>query len=199
LLINIEIRSDYPDYLWFPEVLVNVSSSAEKLAQDYFTYRRSNQGANMTTYLLDAVKENLGIKDVTVAEISPMIDNPDTAPYIFADIVSRRAQAGWTTHGHSGADVNIYTSDKKAAAALIGNHENTEVGKFLRDYLEVDLEPITQKLKEAWTQLDTVDAEGNVVSWMGPVPNLGERLDGQDHLDHYQGDFKKFKRSWTES
>ena len=92
------------------------------------------------------------------------------------------------------ADVNIYTSNHKAAAALRGNHENTEVGKFLRDYLDVDVEAITEELKAKGTSFDTLDAEGNKVSWLGKMPEDGERLDGQDHLDHYQGDFKKHKR-----
>jgi alkaline phosphatase len=109
-------------------------------------------------------------------------------------MISRRAQTGWSTHGHSGADVNIYTSDPEAAAPLAGNHENTEVGDFLRNYLDVDVEAITKELREKGTQFDTTDAAGNKVSWMGAQPAIGQRLDGQDHMDHYQGDFKKHKR-----
>jgi alkaline phosphatase len=93
-----------------------------------------------------------------------------------------------------GADVNIYTSDKVAASALTGNHENTEVGDFLREYLNVDVDAITAELKAKGMQFDTVDANGAKVSWLGPVPAENQRLDGQDHLDHYQGDFKKHKR-----
>jgi alkaline phosphatase len=210
LLIETEIHPEYPEYRWFPEVLANVSHSSEALAQQYFQYRTANPKKNMTAYLEDVVHESLGVFNVSPEELQTMADNPDLAAYTFADIVSRRAQTGWSTHGHSGkfyasvnaianssgADVNIYTSDKNAAASLIGNHENTDIGKFLREYLEVDVEPITKKLKEAWTALDSVDAQGNTISWLGAVPVLGERLDGQDHLDHYQGDFRKYKRSW---
>jgi alkaline phosphatase len=90
------------------------------------------------------------------------------------------------------ADVNIYTSDKVAAAALIGNHENTDVGNFLRDYLEVDIDQITRELVARGPQFSTVE-NGAKMSWLGPVGD-GQRLDGQDHIDHYQGDFKKHKR-----
>jgi alkaline phosphatase len=90
--------------------------------------------------------------------------------------------------------VNIYTSSAKAAAALRGNHENTEVGKFLRDYLDLDVDAITKELKEKGTSFDTVNTQGERISWMGKIPRDGERLDGQDHQDHYQGDFKKHKR-----
>lgn len=42
----------------------------------------------------------LGVFDATNDEIQQLIDNPSS--YVFADIVSRRSQTGWTTHGHSG-------------------------------------------------------------------------------------------------
>lgn len=81
------------------------------------------------------------------------------------------------------ADVNIYASHPDHARALIGNHENTEVGQFLSDYLDLDLEPITKELKEQGALLDKVGAY-----WMGaPLPN--ERTQAEE--DHYHGDFKR--------
>ena len=77
---------------------------------------------------------------------------------------------------------------------LIGNHENTEVGEFLQSYLGIDVAPITEELKEKGAKYDTTDQDGRSVSWMGRLPEEGERLDGQDHLDHYSGDFKKHRR-----
>lgn len=65
-------------------------------------------------------------------------------------MISRRAQIGWSTHGHTAADVNIYTSDRVLAERLQGNHENTEVGGFLRWWLDVEGEvrEVTKELKE---------------------------------------------------
>jgi alkaline phosphatase len=148
----------------------------------------------MKSWVTKLVGKELGINDASDEEIALLVDHPETAPYTFADIVSRRSQTGWSTHGHSAADVNIYASSREDAAPLVGNHENTEVGKFLRDYLNVNVEAITKELQEKGTQFDTVSAQGERVSWLGPTPMEGERLDGQDHLDHYQGDFKKHKR-----
>lgn len=45
-------------------------------------------------------------------------------------------------------DVNIYASSPKHAPQLVGNHENTEIGKFMAAYLDLDLEPITKALKD---------------------------------------------------
>lgn len=136
----------------------------------------------------------MGIHDASDAEIELLVSQPDVSPYTFADMVSRRSQTGWSTHGHSAADVNIFASDARAAAPLVGNHENTEVGEFLRNYLEVDVEAVTKELNAKGVRYDTVGAAGEKVSWLGKLPEEGERLDGQDHLDHYQGDFKKHKR-----
>lgn len=106
-------------------------------------------------------------------------------------MLSRRSQTGWSTHGHSAADVNIYASDPRAAAALAGNHENTEVGEFLRAFLAVDVDAVTKELREKGANLKVTDATGAEVSWMGKLPLDGERLDGQTHLADYTGDFRK--------
>ena len=148
----------------------------------------------MSPWIREAVKNGLGISDASDDEISLLADHPEIALYTFTDMVSRRAQTGWATHGHSGADVNIYASSPKDAKTLIGNHENTEIGDFLQSYLGVDVTPITEELKEKGLMFDTMNQDGSSVSWMGRLPQEGERLDGQDHLDHYSGDFKKHKR-----
>lgn len=61
----------------------------------------------------------------------------------------------------------------------MGNHENTAVGEFIRDYLDVDTEAVTRQLKE------TGAMEGK---WMGEEvadARVGNRG------DHYEGDFRK--------
>jgi len=90
--------------------------------------------------------------------------------------------------------VNIYSSSREAAKALWGNHENTEVGVFLRNYLDVDVEAVTKELQEKGVLHDKFSKTGKELSWMGKMPEEGERLDGQDHLDHYEGDFRKHRR-----
>lgn len=92
------------------------------------------------------MKDGLGIYDADEGEIELVVLHPEDADYIFADMVSRRAQIGWSTHGHSAVDVNIYGS--AGSEALRGNHENTEIGKFLQSYLGVDVDAITRELIE---------------------------------------------------
>jgi alkaline phosphatase len=148
LAVARQLHETYPDYLWYPGVLANVSHSAEHLAREYFHYMQAHPNKDMTGWVSEAVTDGLGVVDATDAEIALLVERPEIALYAFADVVSRRAQTGWTTHGHSGVDMNVYASDPRDAEALVGNHENTEIGEFLRRYLDVDVDAVTEELKE---------------------------------------------------
>ena len=67
----------------------------------------------------------------------------------------------------------------------MGNHENTAVGDFLREYLDVDVEAVTKELRE-----QGVFSEESQ-SWMGERVS-DERA--QNAGDHYAGDFKLRRR-----
>lgn len=178
-----QLHETYPEYLWYPAVLANASHSAEYTNIQYQAHRASMPAhaseADLRHYLSTLVKNDLGIEDASDSEIESLIQHPFTAPYIFADMISRRSQTGWSTHGHSAVDVNIYTSDRHAARKLHGNHENTEVGEFLRWYLDLDdgVEKVTKELRE---KLE-IKTEGGM-SWLGDIPEKGERLDAQGSL-----------------
>lgn len=90
------------------------------------------------------VEEGLGIYDATHEELDLLTVHPRSSGYIFSDMISRRAQIGWSTHGHSAVDVNIYGSP--GSEVLRGNQENTDIGKFLAQYLDLDVSAITKKL-----------------------------------------------------
>lgn len=169
-------------------MLLNATHSAENLAYQLHHHLNSHVAAAKdatVAYIRHVlIEQGLGIYDATEEEVNRLVDNSDPWPasYILADIISRRAQVGWSTHGHSAVDVNIYASNPQHAKRLIGNHENTEIGEFIRDYLDVDLEAVTKELKEQGAILSKVD------SW------LGKPMDDQDtsvDLDHYSGDFKR--------
>lgn len=146
----------------------------------------------LRSWVRDAIPEHLGVYDATEEEVEGIASRPIFAPWTFANVISRRSQTGWSTHGHSAADVNIYTSDAKVARSLMGSHENTEVGEFLSKYLDVDVAAITEELNLKGVEWDETDSEGKVSkSWTGAIPGENERLDKQDHLDHYSGAHKR--------
>jgi alkaline phosphatase len=90
----------------------------------------------------------LGILDATSDELGRVAKYPILAQQFFADMISRRAQIGWSSHGHSAVDVNIYSSGGPGTDAIRGNVENTDVGKFLREYINVDVDAITEELQK---------------------------------------------------
>lgn len=98
--------------------------------------------------------QGLGITDARSSELDRLADKPGDASDVLSDMISRRARVGWSTHGHTAVDVNIYSSGGRWAEGVRGNVENTDVGKFLRNYLDVDVDEITREL------LDKMDVEG---------------------------------------
>jgi alkaline phosphatase len=127
-----------------------------------------NEGDNLKSFISEElVKKGLGIADAKDAEIQLILDNPELSSYYFSDMISRRARIGWATHGHTAVDVNIYGS--AGSDALRGNHENVEVGKFLREYLDVDVDSVTEELVEKSKTFST--SSSGLVGWTGMIPN----------------------------
>jgi len=126
----------------------------------------------------ELVKKGLGILDATDAEIKTIINTPNS--YSFAGMISRRAQIGWSTHGHSAVDVNIYGT--AGSEKLHGNHENTEVGKFLRDYLDLSVDAITEELKDAEKSSNEIEESqtGSAGEKLQPVTEMHSTPEGID-------------------
>ena len=82
-------------------------------------------------------------------------------------------------------DVNIYSTSTEPAIA--GNHENTDVGKFLAGYLDLDLASVTHDLREKGARMDAAArAAGRDHGWQGRLPTDTHRLLARDG---YHGDF----------
>ncbi|TIA77917.1 alkaline phosphatase [Aureobasidium pullulans] len=182
-----QLNVNYPEYLWYPDVLANATHSAEHTARLYFSHLSSSQPskADLHKYLPKLINDNLGIKNVTPEEIEYLIEHPIYAPWTLADVISKRSQTGWSTHGHSAVDVNIYASDRHAAKKLQGNHENTEVGEFLRWYLDVEDE-VKEVTKELRDKLEISSGE----SWLGPIPSQEDLAKVETHLMSPQRGFE---------
>ncbi|OAQ79065.1 repressible alkaline phosphatase precursor [Purpureocillium lilacinum] len=142
-----------PVYNWYPEALAKASASCERLAhklQDHV----SKQSTPLSQPDLKAWINNelvipgLGVTDATDEELSLLAADPEGATNNFAAVISLRAHVGWSTHGHTAVDVNVYSSGGPEADRIRGNVENTDVGKFLSHYLGVDVDTITKELRE---------------------------------------------------
>ncbi|KAI1114614.1 alkaline-phosphatase-like protein [Nemania sp. NC0429] len=154
LAIARQINANYPQYLWYPQVLANATASSEHLARRLWKHMAKSASRDVAIEDLktfvneELVIPGLGISDATDDELAAVALHPELAQPAFADMISRRAQIGWSTHGHSAVDVNVYSSGGPGTEALRGNVENTDVGKFLRSYLAVDVDAVTRELNE---------------------------------------------------
>ncbi|KAM0264942.1 hypothetical protein ACHAQJ_000458 [Trichoderma viride] len=151
-----------PVYNWYPRALANASSSAEFLASKLRTHAAttSSSKADLKKWInKELVVTGLGISNASDDELEALADHADAAVEIFSAIISLRAHVGWSTHGHTAVDVNIYSSGGPGTDKIRGNVENTDVGKFLRHYLDVDVEGITKELREKTAKLSMPAAE----------------------------------------
>ncbi|KAI9734431.1 MAG: hypothetical protein M1818_006819 [Claussenomyces sp. TS43310] len=182
LAVARQLTPSYPQYKWLPEILAHATHSSEYLTKQLYNHIRASDSIaplDLKDFISKQVEEGLGVYDATDTEIQAVVDNLGSALYVFSDMISRRAQIGWSTHGHSAVDVNIYGS--AGASQLRGNHENTEIGDFLREYLEVDVEAITKELNEKTKLFSNAD----ISSWMGsPMTDEELRQLPDHHYDH---------------
>ncbi|KAI9475681.1 MAG: alkaline-phosphatase-like protein [Benjaminiella poitrasii] len=148
-----QLGEDYPEYMWNPNIVHRVRNSTESLA---FAWDKAHYEDDLKSqdYLRRILFElGLGIADSTLEEIERVkawkLSNKtlDDLGYLFGDMVSRRALIGWSTHGHTAVDVNLYAKGE-GTEVLRGSHENIEIGDFIVDYLGLDLDDITQRLNK---------------------------------------------------
>ncbi|KAG5421225.1 PHO8 [Candida metapsilosis] len=157
-----QITESYPDYLWYPEVLLNSTHSGEHLARKIYS-QKVKSGTKFTEYIKQEIFEkDMGLNDYTedeVKQIALKSSQPDALLYYLNNMISFRAQIGWTTHGHSAVDVNIYAhtnspallhklKSRKAYDGLTGNHENIEIGAFMETITGSNLSQITKMIKK---------------------------------------------------
>ncbi|KAI8870014.1 hypothetical protein GQ42DRAFT_21363, partial [Ramicandelaber brevisporus] len=105
-------------------------------------------------YLRDTVlPKNLGLTNFTEADVQRIALANDSTLLMdeLGNQTSWRMQMGWTTHGHSGVDVNLYSYGRHSHL-LRGSHENTDLNKFIAEYLDLDLAPITAAIKNEVTK-----------------------------------------------
>jgi len=98
---------EYPQYRWLPEVLTRVKKSAYILSTELLAYEGSDKERFIREKILFG---GLGIENPTEEEIKWLMGNDVqlAIEFYLGTMVSKRAEIGWATHGHSGLDVNLY-------------------------------------------------------------------------------------------
>jgi len=150
----------YPKYIWYPEVISNVQKSTNQVALEIEEILKSGKNDsgreedddNNIIYDLatNIIYEKMGIDDITEEELKFIVESDvgretmELANYL-AKMISHRAKIAWTTHGHSGADVNLYAYGKNSEL-FRGSKENNEIGRIIEKLLGVNLNKLTKRL-----------------------------------------------------
>lgn len=169
-----EAPNELPVYNWHPSVLARANASTEYcsflLNQHIASAADESQQSLINWINEELAVRRLGITDALEIELHALATNPTAATVIFSSMVSTRARVGWSTHGHSAVDVNIYSSGGKAAEKLRGNVENTDVGRFLSEYLDVDVDEITRELEDKLKGSEVFEVDGVTDAQMSGHP-----------------------------
>ncbi|SCV03223.1 LAME_0H08702g1_1 [Lachancea meyersii CBS 8951] len=148
-----QVSKAYPEYVWYPQVLSATHHSGEYLSKLLLRF----SGEDKVDFVEKTIFEKLmGIFDYTKEDTDELLNLTSIGELNdkLNGMISTRAQIGWTTHGHSAVDVNIYAYANRQKTwyrlldNLQGNRENTDVGQFMADYLELDLQKVTQMIKK---------------------------------------------------
>ncbi|MDY7989659.1 alkaline phosphatase [Paenibacillus polymyxa] len=99
---------------------------------------RSNIKEVLATYF--------GITDLTDEEVKTIKDAKEgSMNYAVGPIISKRANIGWTTGGHTGGDVVLYTYAPNGDRPT-GVIDNTDVNKYMTRVLGLDLNTVSKQL-----------------------------------------------------
>ncbi|MDQ0046135.1 alkaline phosphatase [Paenibacillus polymyxa] len=99
---------------------------------------RSNIKEVLSTYF--------GITDLTDEEVKTIKDAKEgSINYAVGPIISKRANIGWTTGGHTGGDVVLYTYAPNGDRPS-GVIDNTDVNKYMTRVLGLDLDAVSKQL-----------------------------------------------------
>lgn len=122
-------------YDWRPGVLADVRASSGEIASVL-----ADESANVEAVMAELA----GIDDLSDDEHAAIEQGreKDRLMYVVGEIIGRRAVIGWTTDGHTAADVNLYAFGP-GSGPLHGNIDNSVIGTHIFDLLGMEPALIT--------------------------------------------------------
>jgi len=122
---------------WQPAILQNVTASATKMANLIIS------GQPVPATFLQYTGLNLTSQETySVQNVSNSLSKLIT---VIGNVIAYRAGISWSTTGHTGVDVNLYSTGLESFQ-LRGNYDNTEVGNWVAKTFGFDLAAETAKL-----------------------------------------------------
>lgn len=150
---DMSTTSTYPEHpvSYFTDVLKQAKITEEKAAS-LINPERTN---------VKEVMAQLGIKDLTSDEEAVIVNAKgtkdgkafDNSLIEISKLVSKRAHIGYTTGGHTGEDVVLYTYASSSLNQLTGTIQNTDIALYSAKALGLNLKTATDKLFVSQSQL----------------------------------------------
>ena|SRR5579862_4568487 len=169
-----------PEYGYAPQHLDAGKHSAEFLQSLWNSYN----GSDPQTFLKQSIFGAYGIMDPNNTEIEIATAQKNKTSFRFdafiGNALSSRALLKWSSLGHTGVDVNLlgYGPGHKTMA---GNHDNTEIAKFIVESLGLDLSRVTKILNSDSNFLENYVGTGKVENG---VVTAKRSLPRRAHGDH---------------
>jgi alkaline phosphatase len=139
------------DSIVYPLSKMNLTSQGmEKLWGDSIT--------DDTLRTLAKTHWGIELTEVEIAEIFSRGQNGKMRNALNEVVSENYTVIGWTTHGHVGSDVPLWSYGEKK---LMGNIDNTEIAQFVAGLLETDLDSLTEEL---YVNLETVTKDFSIDS-----------------------------------
>ena len=97
--------------------------------------------------IVEVMSKYYGVDDLNEEEIKAIKDTEaGSLNYTVGPIISKRANIGWTTTGHTGEDVPLYIYAPNNCEKLSGVVENTDIAKYMSRVMGIDLATATSEL-----------------------------------------------------
>lgn len=134
-----------PEYGYAPQHLENGTHSAEFLQSLWNSYN----GSDAQNFLKSSIFGTYGIEDPNNTEIETATAQKNKTSFRFdaflGTALSSRALLKWSSLGHTGVDVNLLGYGP-SHELMAGNHDNTEIAKFIVEPLDLNLSNVTKIL-----------------------------------------------------
>lgn len=156
LAVGRQVTTQYPEYIWYPRILDRAQHSGEYLTKKLLAFRDQGKGCERSFIKHELFEKGLAIKEYTEDDVDAIVstNDPGRIQDKLNEMVSFRAEIGWSTHGHTAVDVNIYAYANRKDTwntlldKLQGNHENIEIGQFMADHLGLNLAQVTERIRD---------------------------------------------------
>lgn len=132
---------------WDPRPLSNATHSAEYIQAQLDDY----DGDDLNAFIAQQL-QSYGLRDANATTVNALVESDDFEQDLVG-LMNVETGLQFSTGGHTAVDVILYAYAKgkmgdELRKELAGNHDNTEVPRFIEKYLRLDMDEVTRQLRE---------------------------------------------------